>query len=183
MTDFDDHLWSYLSTEHGANHASAHHPDRSAASRRALVVRGAAGLAAAIGVTGVVLSATSETPRAFAVTRHHDGSVTVKIDRESGIAGANRALDALGIRARVRPAAKDMVFPTDWSCTVIPGEKPDLQAMRADAARYSAEGNESAAQALSAGANAIADGTEPDIVYNCTISGSGTTNHAGNTGG
>ncbi|HEY3773943.1 MAG TPA: hypothetical protein VGL69_13160 [Solirubrobacteraceae bacterium] len=42
--------------------------------------------------------------------------------------------------------------------------------MRSDAARYAAEGNESAAQALRAGANAIAAGTQPDVVYNCTIS-------------
>jgi hypothetical protein len=183
MTNFDDHLWSYLVTEHGAARVSAHHPDRSAPSRRALIVRGTAGLAAATGATVLVLSATTATPRAFALTRHHDGSVTVKINSESGIAGANRALDAMGIRARIRPAAQDQSFPTDWSCTVIAGEKPNLQAMRADASRYAAEGNEPAAQALRAGAKAIAAGAEPDVVYNCTISGSSTAGPAGNTGG
>jgi hypothetical protein len=35
-------------------------------------------------------------PPAFAVTRHHDGSVSVKINRRSGVAGANRKLAAMG---------------------------------------------------------------------------------------
>ncbi|MDQ2894879.1 MAG: hypothetical protein M3Y09_04445, partial [Actinomycetota bacterium] len=47
----------------------------------------------------IVLTAASSSP-AFAVTRHSDGTVSVVIRRMEGIAGANRRLALLGIRAR-----------------------------------------------------------------------------------
>jgi hypothetical protein len=58
---------------------------------------GAAALATAL---ALVLGATTSAP-AFAVTRNHDGTVTVSIRRTSGIAGANARLHQLGIRATV----------------------------------------------------------------------------------
>ena len=58
---------------------------------------------------------------------------------------------------------------------MIPGEKPDLHAMRRDAARDAARGDESGARALRAGARGIANGTIPDVVWNCTLSSSGKT--------
>ncbi len=177
MTDFGDHLWSHLQAEHGADRVSAR-PGKAATSRRLLIVRGTAGLAAAIAAAVLALIATSATTPAFAVTRHHDGSVTVTINRESGVAGANRELTAMGIRAQVRAAGPDELFPTSWDCTVIPGRKVDLSAMRADAAQDAARGDQSDARNLWAGANAIANGTEPDVVSNCTLSGSDST---GNT--
>ena len=67
-----------------------------------------------LGVAGVgtavalVLSATSASP-AFAVTPNRDGTVTVKILRSSGIAGANARLSALHVRARIVPAAAGCV--------------------------------------------------------------------------
>jgi hypothetical protein len=51
-------------------------------------------------VLALVLSAAGSSP-AFAVTRNHDGTVTVWIRRSAGIAGANAKLRELGIRARV----------------------------------------------------------------------------------
>ncbi len=55
---------------------------------------------------------------------------------------------------------------------MIPGRKVDLSAMRADAAKDAARGDQSDASILRAGAKAIANGTEPDVVSNCTLSGS-----------
>ncbi len=56
---------------------------------------------AGIGTTlALVLGATTTSP-AFAVTRNHDGTVIISIQRHSGIAGANARLHQLGIRATV----------------------------------------------------------------------------------
>lgn len=172
MTNFDEHLWSHLVTEHGADRISARRPGAAAASRRPVILPGIAGLTAAGVAVGVLaLTATDATSPAFAVTRHHDGSVTVRVNRESGIAGANRRLATMGIRAQVSAARQGRSLPASWTCTVIPGSTVNLQAMRADAARDAAAGDESAAQALRTGANAIADGSAPDVVYSCTSSG------------
>jgi hypothetical protein len=66
-----------------------------------------------IGATvALVLGAASTSP-AFAVTRHHDGTVTVWVKRSGGIAGANARLHQLGIRAMVLPQAPA-------SCTDLP---------------------------------------------------------------
>ena len=53
----------------------------------------------------LLLSATSSTA-AFAVTKNHDGSVTVSIHQlAAGVQGANQKLAALGIRVRAVPVA------------------------------------------------------------------------------
>jgi hypothetical protein len=59
----------------------------------------------------LAVSATTGTSPAFAVTRQHDGSVAVKINRRSGIAGANRTLAAMGIHERVYAVANDGSAP------------------------------------------------------------------------
>jgi hypothetical protein len=64
--------------------------------RPRLVVGTGLGLARAAGVLALALGATSTSP-AFAVTRNHDGTVTISIKRSSGIAGANAKLRQLGI--------------------------------------------------------------------------------------
>ena len=56
------------------------------------------------------LTATASQP-AFAVTRHHDGSVSVKINQKSGIAGANRELAAMGIHERVMAVSDNQPIP------------------------------------------------------------------------
>lgn len=81
--------------------AAAH--DLSPAPRRSrrrafrLVAVSTTGLAA-IGTAAVLaVGATTGTPPAFAVTRLHDGSVSLKINRTSSIAAVNRKLAAMGI--------------------------------------------------------------------------------------
>jgi hypothetical protein len=65
------------------------------------------GLAALAALVVVLFSATS-TPPAFAVTRNHNGTVTVKLLRLSGVRPANVKLAALGVAARiVVPAVAD----------------------------------------------------------------------------
>ena len=58
MTNFGDHLWSHLQAEHGADRVSAR-PGKAATSRRLLIVRGTAGLAAASAAAVLALIATT----------------------------------------------------------------------------------------------------------------------------
>jgi hypothetical protein len=55
-------------------------------------------------VLALVLSAAGSSP-AFAVTRNHDGTVSLALLRSDGIVGANARLSALGIRAKIVPQA------------------------------------------------------------------------------
>jgi hypothetical protein len=68
------------------------------------------------------ISATTATPPAFAVTRHDNGSVSVKITRRSGIAGTNRTLAAMGIHDRVVARSDGQTFQV--SC-LAPGPGAD----------------------------------------------------------
>ena len=63
---------------------------------------------AGLGTALVIALGTSATSPAFAVTRHHDGTVFVTINRRSGIAGANRRLAAMGIHERVFAIGDDL---------------------------------------------------------------------------
>jgi hypothetical protein len=69
--------------------------------RRPRMLIGATTAAAMLAVALALLLGTTATPPAFAVTDHHDGTVTVRLLKLSGITGANRRLAALGIRARI----------------------------------------------------------------------------------
>jgi hypothetical protein len=53
-----------------------------------------------------LLFGASTSPAAFAVTRNADGTITVNLIRSSGIAGANRTLAAMGVRAEIAGQAK-----------------------------------------------------------------------------
>lgn len=53
-----------------------------------------------------MLFGASTSPPAFAVTRHADGTVTVKPRQRSGIAGANKKLAAMGVRAQIAAQTK-----------------------------------------------------------------------------
>jgi hypothetical protein len=54
----------------------------------------------------VLLLGASTSPPAFAVTRNPDGTVTVNLRHPSGIAGANKTLAAMGVRAQIAVQAK-----------------------------------------------------------------------------
>jgi hypothetical protein len=105
--------------------AAAH--DLSPAPRRSrrrafgLLAVSTTGLAAIATAAVLAVGATTITPPAFAVTRHHDGSVSVKINRRTSIADVNRELAAMGIETidkRTMAAGEDL--SSIPSCSSIP---------------------------------------------------------------
>jgi hypothetical protein len=105
MTKFADQLFGDLMREHGPALARIGPPalsepalskparGRHLATRRTLLAAGTA--CAAVAATAGVLAAGGGTP-AYAVTANPDGTVTLAVHQESGIAGANARLRQLG---------------------------------------------------------------------------------------
>jgi hypothetical protein len=106
MSKFEDHLWREVARQHGPDveHAGRPQPRHTRLRARMLAGGSILGLAGAGTAAALVLGAASASP-AFAVTRNHDGTVTVWVKRSSGIAGANAKLHQLGVRAMVLPQA------------------------------------------------------------------------------
>jgi hypothetical protein len=80
---------------------SSRRPGRARRTRPRLLAGASLAVAGSATAVALLVSATASPPPAFAVTRHHDGLVSVKINRRSGIAGANRKLAAMGIHERL----------------------------------------------------------------------------------
>ena len=101
MSKFEDRLWMELVREHGPDLAQIRTPTRRARRRPRprLLVGTTLGLAGIGTILALALGAASSSP-AFAVTRNPDGTVTVRVTRFGGIAGANARLAALGVRAK-----------------------------------------------------------------------------------
>jgi hypothetical protein len=79
------------------------------------------GLAAIATAAVLAVGATTATPPAFAVTRHHDGSVSLKINRTTSIADVNRKLAAMGIeRIGKRTVAASEDLSSIPNCSSIP---------------------------------------------------------------
>jgi hypothetical protein len=104
MTTFADQLFTDLMLEHGSSLATTRRP---APAPRRHPVRVAGGLvgAAAAATTGIVLF-TGGSP-AYALTDNPNGSVTLEINKPSGIAEANEAFAARGDRVVVVPVRSD----------------------------------------------------------------------------
>jgi hypothetical protein len=107
MSEFEDNLWLEVVREHGHVLARAGRPGRKQrrATRPQLLAGTTVGLAA-IATAAALLLGASTSPPAFAVTRNPDGTVTVSLKQPSGIAGANRELAAMGVRAQIAAQAK-----------------------------------------------------------------------------
>ncbi len=107
MSEFEDNLWLKIVREHGDELASTGRPARKQrrATRPQLLAGTTVGLAA-IGAVAALLFSVSTSPAAFAVTRNPDGTVTVNLMQPSGIAGANKKLAAMGVRAQIAVQAK-----------------------------------------------------------------------------
>lgn len=104
MSKFTDRLWQELMREH---RAQLEQIDRPAAERRRrafprLVAGTSVGLAGAGTAIALAIGAASSTP-AFAVTKHPDGTVSVTINRLTGVKGANQKLAQIGVRAVAVP--------------------------------------------------------------------------------
>jgi hypothetical protein len=73
----------------------------------------------------LAVGATTATAPAFAVTRHHDGSVTVNINRTTSIADVNRKLAAMGIHKidELTRASSDDLSSIPSCSSIPPGWK------------------------------------------------------------
>lgn len=104
MTRFADDLFDDLMREHGQALARARVPapaKRHLTARPVLMTAGAGGAAVAAAV-GTLVAAGGGSP-AYAVTTHPNGTVTLAVYQQSGIAGANSKLHQLGDRVVVVP--------------------------------------------------------------------------------
>jgi hypothetical protein len=103
MTKFEDQLYQQLITEHGHHLRALERPApaRHRVRRPVWLDSGAAGAVAAATAAVMALGSTPALA-AYSVTRHN-GTVTVAVNRASGVAGANTALHAMGARVRVVP--------------------------------------------------------------------------------
>jgi hypothetical protein len=106
MTEFEDNLWLSVVREHGDELARSGRTvhKRRRAPRPQLLAGTTVGLAA-LATAALLLGASTSSP-AFAVTRNPDGTVTVNLMKLSGIAGANKRLAAMGVRAQILALAK-----------------------------------------------------------------------------
>jgi hypothetical protein len=95
MTKFADQLLTDLMREHGSKLAYTRPPTprRPIASRRTVLAAGTGFVAVA--ATAGALVASGGTP-AYALTTHPNGTVTLDVYREAGIAGINAKLQQLG---------------------------------------------------------------------------------------
>jgi hypothetical protein len=120
-TSLPPHLESIGRQLTAAAHDLSPAPRRSRRRTFRLVAASTTGLAAIATTTVLAVGATTSTPPAFAVTRLHDGSVSVKISRRTSIAEVNRKLSAMGIERignRAMAAGEDL--SSIPSCSSIP---------------------------------------------------------------
>ncbi len=104
MTKFEDQLYQQLMTEHGHLLRAVERPapTRRRVRRPVWLAAGAAGTAAAASAAVMALGSAPASAASYSVTQHN-GSVTVAVDRASGVAGANAALHAMHARVVVVP--------------------------------------------------------------------------------
>ncbi len=95
-------------------------PRRSRRRASRLAALSTTGLAAIAAAAVLAVGATTSTPPAFAVTRLHDGSVSLKVNRTSSIAAVNRKLAAMGIERIGKRATAAGDLSSIPSCSSIP---------------------------------------------------------------
>jgi hypothetical protein len=104
MNQFEDHLWSHLSDEHGADEVACSPSRARRRPRPAVVTAGVGGITAAAVAATLVLSATTSTTPAYALTENANGTVTITLnDVATGIPALNAEFKRLGIRERAVP--------------------------------------------------------------------------------
>jgi hypothetical protein len=110
---FEDSLWTHLVDAHGADRARPALPSPGRSRRRPVLAgAGALGLATTAAVVTLVVSATSATPPAYALTHNANGSYTLTInDAVTAIPQVNARLQALGINSRAIPVTPDCTAP------------------------------------------------------------------------
>ncbi len=106
MSEFEDNLWVKVVREHGDELARIERTDQPRRVTRPRLLAGTTVGLAAIAVAAALLLGASTSPPAFAITRNHDGTVTVNLRKLAGIAGANAKLAAMGVRAQIAAPTK-----------------------------------------------------------------------------
>lgn len=127
MTRFADQLFDDLMREHGTKLASARMPaapKRRLTARPVLLTAGAGGLAAAAAVGTLV--AAGGTP-AYAVTANANGTVTLAVYQQSGIAQANAKLHDLGDRVVLVPVGTDCPSLDSLPAPAVPARDTRVQ--------------------------------------------------------
>ena len=121
MSEFEDNLWVTVVREHGDELAHAErsaHTHRRASCRSRSPGRPRVWRAIAPTSAAALLFGASTSPPAFAVTRNPDGTVTVNLIHQSGIAGANKKLAATGgagpDRSTGEDAAETVFVGREW---------------------------------------------------------------------
>ena len=104
MTKFEDQLLGQLMAEHGHQLRTVQRPApaRRRVRRPVWLITAAAGVAAAV-TAAVMALGSAPAMAAYSVTPHADGTVTVAVNRPSGVAGANATLHAMRARVAVVP--------------------------------------------------------------------------------
>jgi hypothetical protein len=128
MTRFADQLFDDLMREHGSALAHTKVPaaqKRHLGPRPVLLTAGAGGLAVAATVGTLV--AGGGTP-AYAVTTHPDGTVTLAVYQQSGIAEANAKLRSLGDRVVVVPVRPGCPSITSLPAPAVPAREISVRA-------------------------------------------------------
>jgi hypothetical protein len=130
MTRFADQLFDDLMREHGSALAHARVPavpKRHPAARPVLLTAGAGGLAVAATV-GSLLATGGGTP-AYAVTKNSDGTVTLAVYQQSGIAAANAQLHQLGDeQVVVVPVGSDCPSINSLRAPAVPARQISVRA-------------------------------------------------------
>ena len=107
----------------------ARRPGRARRTRPRLLAGATVAVAASVTAVTLLVGATASPPPAFAVTRRHDGSVSLKIDRTSSVAEVNHKLAAMGIEKigkRTTAAGNDLSSIPNCS-SIPPGWKGEWQ--------------------------------------------------------
>jgi hypothetical protein len=169
MTKFADQLFDDLLAEHGPALARTSAPvtrKRHLATRPVLLASGAGGLAVAATV-GIL--ATAGGAPAYAVTAHPNGTVTLAVYKDSGIAGANAKLRQLG-------DGQVVVVPVGPNC-------PSLSSLPAPPVAQNGpmtiEGSSSSDGSFTVNAQGIPDG---DILVVAHVSSTDGNTHTGLSG-
>jgi hypothetical protein len=114
MTSFEDTVWRHLVTEHNAHQMDFPASKTTRRVRPLTVTASATGVAAVAAAVVLILSATTNTPPAYALTSHANGTYTLTLNNLStGIPAINAKLTQLGI--------PDTVVPVQAGCTATMG--------------------------------------------------------------
>jgi hypothetical protein len=120
MSKVEDTLWNHLVEHHDADRAQVRPPAPSRPRTRPLAIATATTITAAV-AAALIVSATTSTPPAYALTAHADGSITISLDNlTTGIPQLNARLQQMGINETVIPVTPNCSFTTP----VLSGPSP-----------------------------------------------------------